>query len=301
MARKGLLYPVWAPIATETAGSAVTYENPIALRNAILANITYIDSSGNPIFASDIVAENDNGVAGGTITFSTTYLTMDDRMSVLGVTRSGSEGSYIYNITDAPSVPGGFGYIIKEQNTADGVAVITYEAHWIHKVQFSQKTYEGQTKAASVEWKTPSLEGMIMGVYLDATGSAAFEKMATFASYALAQAYINSVSGLSASASTGLSALSLTGTGGTLSPSFGAAIRYYTFGGVTGTSFTVTPTAASHTIEMYVDGVFLQNVTSGSASGSVAIAEVGSKKVTLIAYESGKSAQTTEIIVVKTE
>ena len=51
---------------------------------------------------------------------------------------------------------------------------------------------------------------------------------------------------------------------------------------------------------MYVDGVFVQSLTSGSASAAVAMSAVGTKKVTIVAYESGMASQTTEIIVVKT-
>lgn len=207
---------------------------------------------------------------------------------------SGTAGSDI-EVTDASAPYGGFGYISVMK--LDGV--LSYEASWIHKVQFALNSDPNKTRAASIDWGTPSLEGMIMGALLDGTGVSYYRRFRTYSAYADAQAWIDTIAGISGTASGGLTDLSLTGTGGTLVPSFGAAIRYYTFGGMTGTAFTVTPTAADHTIEMYVDGVFLQNVTSGQASGSVAIASVGTKLVTLIAYESGKSTQTTYITVEK--
>ena len=102
---------------------------------------------------------------------------------------------------------------------------------------------------------------------------------------------------LSLEASGGLTALSLTGAGGTLSPAFSAGELSYTFYDVTASSFTVTPTAASHTIQLFVDGVFVENVTSGAASSAITISAGAAKKVTLIAFESGKTRQVTDIIV----
>ena len=98
-------------------------------------------------------------------------------------------------------------------------------------------------------------------------------------------------------ASGGLTALSLTGVGGTLSPAFGTSVRSYTFYDVTASSFTVTATAASHTIKLYVDGTYLEDLTSASASSAIAISAGTSKKLSIVAYESGKTRQVTEIVV----
>ena len=151
------------------------------------------------------------------------------------------------------------------------------------------------TRQKTTTFNTPSIEGKIMQ---DDNGDWIMYEIFDLDSDA--KAWLNSKVGISDTPSAGLSALTVTGAGGALSPSFDAAVRYYTFDGLTATSFTVTPTAADHTIKMYVDGTFIQNVTSAQASNAVAMASAGSKKVTLVAYESGKASQTTEIIVVKT-
>lgn len=109
---------------------------------------------------------------------------------------------------------------------------------------------------------------------------------------------VSGVPNLGTTASAGLSALSLAGTGGTISPTFDNGVYYYTFGGVTAASVTVTATAASHTLKLYVDGVFSQNLTTAQASSAIAMA-VGSKKLSIVAYEAGKTAKTYEIVVVK--
>jgi predicted secreted protein len=103
---------------------------------------------------------------------------------------------------------------------------------------------------------------------------------------------------LNFSASTGLTELALAGTGGTLSPAFDADVRYYTFAGVTADAVTITATGAGQTIKMFVDGAYIQDLISGAAL-EVAIAEVGSKKITLMANETGKAPKLYEVIVVK--
>ena len=294
MAKIGAKRPVWAPILAEVYGSAVTYQNPIVADKLISANITW-ERLTDALRADNGVAESHNGVNGGKIATNVTNLTAAQKISMLGYTASGDG----YIVGDAASPCGGFGYVTDDILTTNNVETHTYNGHWLYKVQFSLNSEEAKTKPAGLEYGTPTIEGVIMPVWQDSTGKAQYEQIVPFALEADALAWLNVKAGLSDTPSTGLSALSVTGTGGTLSPAFGAAVRYYTYGGLTAASFTVTPTAAAHTIAMYVDDVFLQNVTSGAASGAVAMS-IGSKKVKLVACENGKSAQITEIIVVKT-
>lgn len=105
---------------------------------------------------------------------------------------------------------------------------------------------------------------------------------------------------LGLTASGGLTALVLTGLGGTLSPTFANSTYYYTFSGVSATSVTVTATAASHTIKLYIDEVYSADLTSGSASSAIPLTLNVGKKITLVVYESGKTPLTYEVIAVKT-
>lgn len=98
----------------------------------------------------------------------------------------------------------------------------------------------------------------------------------------------------------GLTALSLTGTGGALTPAFAAGNNLYAFSGVTATSVALTATAANHTINLFVDGVLTQTLTSGVASASIPITAVGSKKLTLVVNEANKAPKVYEITLVKT-
>lgn len=101
-------------------------------------------------------------------------------------------------------------------------------------------------------------------------------------------------------ASGGLTALTLTGVGGALSPAFATGLRSYTFGGVSAASVTITPTAAAHTIKLYIDGVYSATIASGSASASIALVINVGKKLTLVVNEVGKTDITYDVICVKT-
>jgi len=101
-------------------------------------------------------------------------------------------------------------------------------------------------------------------------------------------------------ASGGLTALSLAGTGGAIAPAFSAGVTNYLFSGVTGTSVTVTATAASHTIVLLIDGVYSQVLTSASASASIPVTIGVVKELTILANETGKVTQVTKINVLKT-
>lgn len=105
---------------------------------------------------------------------------------------------------------------------------------------------------------------------------------------------------LGLTASGGLTALSLTATGGTLSPAFANGTYNYSFSGITGTTLTVTATAANHTIQLFVDGAMVQTLTSAVASSAIAFSAIGSKMVDVIVYEPGKTTKVYSIVTVKT-
>ncbi|WEK56372.1 MAG: phage tail tube protein [Candidatus Cohnella colombiensis] len=100
--------------------------------------------------------------------------------------------------------------------------------------------------------------------------------------------------------SAGLSALALTGTGGTLSPVYNTNNSSYSFGGVTAASVTVTATGAGQTIKLFIDGAFSQDLTSGSASAAIPLTLNIGKKLTIMANEDGKTQKVYEVVVIKT-
>lgn len=280
MDTKGLKYFVYAKYANNA------YSGGAVLGEAMSANATYTFDNAE-LYSNDALKYTDKSFVEGTLSLGLTGMLATSRADILGHTAHSPNDGFTGNVTDsAPFVGVGFyGKTLENK----------YAAVFYPKVQFRDTGDNMVTRQKTTTFNTPTIEGTIMQ---DDDGDWIMYEVFTLEADAIA--WLDGKVGISNTASGGLTALALTGTGGSLSPSFDVAVRYYTFGGVTATSFTVTPTAASHTIKMYVNGTYVQDIVSGQASAAVAMASVGTKKVTLVAYESGKSSQTTEIVVVKT-
>jgi len=106
------------------------------------------------------------------------------------------------------------------------------------------------------------------------------------------------------SASTGASDITFVQTDGAtaltaadFNPAFatGTYINGFTF--TTQTAFKTKVTAASHTIKVYVDNVYLETLASGSAGSSISISANASKKIGVQVYEAGKTVKVYEIMV----
>lgn len=292
MAYIGLKHPVFAPITSEPANALPIYGTGLVVGMAIGADVS-IELSDAKLAADDTIAEIENGFVSGTISMNVDDLSDAALKAWLGVQEAllGGEATLREAATyDSPK--GGFGYYRVRKKAG----VRSYRAFWYHKTKWGQPGENAATKPdGSIEWQTPTVEGEIMTA-LDTAAS--WRDQATFTSEADAIAWLDGLAGVPTVESTGLSGLSMAGTDGALSPAFGVAVRYYTFGGVTATGVTVTPTAADHTIKLYIDGVYSQDIVSGEASASIPMA-VGTKKLTITAQELGKTIQTTEIIVEK--
>ena len=292
MAYIGLKHPVFAPIATEPANSLPTYGTGLVVGMAIGADVS-IELSDAKLAADDTIAEIENGFVSGTISMNVDDLSDAALKAWLGVQEASLGGeATLREAATYDSPEGGFGYYRVRKKAG----VRSYRAYWYHKTKWGMPGENAATKPdGSIEWQTPTIEGEIMTA-LDTVSS--WRDQATFTNEADAIAWLDGLAGVPTVESTGLSGLAMAGTGGSLSPSFGAAVRYYTFGGVTAEAVTVTPTAADHIIKLYIDGVYSQDIVSGEASDSIPMA-IGTKKLTITAQELGKAVQTTEIIVEK--
>lgn len=292
MARIGLKHAVAAAL-TETTTTA--YAGGFVIGKAIKADVT-INSNNVKLYAEDIVSEYDKSFKDGSITLDVDDLLESVQASLLGHTyATGTAGGE----SDVPSIVAkktdsagyfGVGYYGRVKRSG----LTKYRAVWFTKVVFAEPNDTTDTEGETPAFGTRSLVGE---VYVDVTNQ--WKEEDIFTTEAGAVAWLDGKAGIPTSDSAGLSGLTMAGTGGTLSPTFGAAVRYYAFGGLTGTSCTVTATAASHTITLYVNDVLTQTLTSGSASSAIAIAAIGTKKLRIVAQETGKTPQTTEIIVEK--
>jgi phi13 family phage major tail protein len=286
MKKVGLKYPVCA-LYNDSTGSPV-YSNGTVMGKAISAAIAWTKNNV-PLYADDAADEWDQSITGGTVTYGLNELIHTIQSLILGHKINGSGELVVNELDIAPYV--GFGFYGRVLRSG----VSKYRAVWLKKVQFGEPNDDTNTQGATIAFQTPSIVGNIMK---DIKGDFKEEKLLDTEADAIA--YLNDKAGIPVSVSGGLTALAFTGTGGTLSPAFSTANRYYTFGGLTGNSFTVTATAVNHTIQLYDGDTLIQNLTSGVASAAISMSEVGTKKLRIVAQEAGKSSQTTEVIVVKT-
>lgn len=159
-ANVGMIMPVFAPEASYTPGSAVTYGTGSVIEEAISANVSY-ERGDNPFYGDDAELDNDNGIIGYTIAFEPTGISDAGRALLLGeVADSGGE----YRGTGASAPFGGFGYIRVMRNKGTR----SYEGWWYYRVQFGIESEETHTKERNIEWRTPTLNGKGAGVYQSA-------------------------------------------------------------------------------------------------------------------------------------
>jgi len=107
-------------------------------------------------------------------------------------------------------------------------------------------------------------------------------------------------------ASDGASALVITKVAGdaltaaSWSQAFAIGTKLYSFRFTTETAFAVKVTAADHTIKLYANDEYVEDLTSGTESSSIALTTNTSKKITIKAWKDGKTPVYYEIMVSKT-
>jgi hypothetical protein len=104
------------------------------------------------------------------------------------------------------------------------------------------------------------------------------------------------------SATSGLSGLTLTGTSGSLSPTFANGTYSYAYTFTTSTSITVTPTAGTQQqYSIYVDNVLQGTYNTGSVSPAIAYATAGTTHmIDIIISSAGYSPVTYSVVAVRT-
>jgi hypothetical protein len=183
-----MVYPVAATVQTYTPGSSISYKSPGSnFAEAVSASLSWERADGH-FYGDDVELDSDNGVLGYTIDFEPTGLNDAARALLLGETVSTGE----YTITDAAAPDVGFGYVrvMRDQGT------VSYEAWWFYKLKFGVSSEETRTKERSIEWRTPTLQGVGAGVSLDSTGTLSFCLHKTFTSLSDAKSWLNSKAGI---------------------------------------------------------------------------------------------------------
>ena len=187
----GMMYPVWAPLATHTDGSMPTYSAGTVIQEARNATVNR-EYANNPLYGDDRIVDDDNGMTGLTISFESTGLSDADRKAMLGEEDYGTSGVSGQWVSDNETPYGGFGYIRKMR--LNGVK--SYEAWWTLKIKFQEESMTTTTKEGSIQWNTPTLNGRAAGLYVDSTDKQRYQLHKTFTTAADAKAWLNSQAGI---------------------------------------------------------------------------------------------------------
>lgn len=187
----GMMYPVFAPLATHTDGSMPTYSTGSVIQEARNATVTR-EYANNPLYGDDRIVDDDNGMTGLTMSFESTGLSDADRKLLLGEDDYGTSGVSGQWVSDNETPWGGFGYIRKMR--LNGVK--SFEAWWTLKIKFQEETMTTSTKEGSIQWNTPTLNGRAAGLYVDSSDKLRFQLHKTFTTIAQAKAWLNEKAGI---------------------------------------------------------------------------------------------------------
>ena len=187
----GMMYPVWAPLATHTDGSMPTYSAGKVIQEARSANVTR-EYANNPLYGDDRIVDDDNGMTGLTMSFESTGLSDADRKALLGEEDYGTSGVSGQWVSDNETPWGGFGFIRKMRDNGTK----KFEAWWTLKIKFQEESQATTTKEGSIQWGTPTLNGRAAGLYVDSTDKMRFQLHKTFTAIADAKAWLNSMAGI---------------------------------------------------------------------------------------------------------
>ena len=189
----GMMYPVWAPLATHTDGSMPTYSAGTVIQEARNATVNR-EYANNPLYGDDRIVDDDNGMTGLTISFESTGLSDADRKAMLGEEDYGTSGVSGQWVSDNETPYGGFGYIRKMRDNGTK----KFEAWWTLKIKFQEESMATSTKEGSITWNTPTLNGRAAGLYVDSGDDTKYQLHQTFTSITSAKAWLNALANISA-------------------------------------------------------------------------------------------------------
>lgn len=145
---------IWYSELTEAADGTATYAGAQNLGKAVSASVS-ITNNEAMLYGDDTLAESDTSFSNGTITLGVT----DDDETVfaplLGHTIDGT-GEVIKSSTDAAPYVGVGRIVTKMVNGA-----YKYKVEFLYKCKFSEPSRDETTKGESIEFSTPSVEGVI--------------------------------------------------------------------------------------------------------------------------------------------
>lgn len=145
---------IWYSKLTEASDGTATYAGATQLGKAVSCS-TSITNNEAKLYGEDALAESDTSFSNGTITLGVT----DDDDTVfadlLGHTVD-SDGAVVKTASDAAPYVGLGRIVTKMVNGA-----YKYKVEFLYKVKFSEPSKDETTRGESIEFATPSIEGII--------------------------------------------------------------------------------------------------------------------------------------------
>lgn len=145
---------IWFSNLTEGADGSATYDGAKNLGKAVSCSVSITNNEAK-LYGDDALAESDTSFSNGTITLGVT----DDDDTIfaplLGHTIDAG-GEVIKTATDSAPYVGVGRIVTKMVNGA-----YKYKVEFLYKCKFSEPSKDESTKGESIEFSTPSVEGVI--------------------------------------------------------------------------------------------------------------------------------------------
>lgn len=194
MAFIGMRHVVVAKLGAHTPGAEPTYTAGKVAGKAITGNLT-INRNNNPLYADDVIAEDDNGITSMELELGVDDLD-EETQAYIGllkeVTGTGTSAVTTYYENSAAANNVGVGYMRVRRKGG----VTTFQGIWIYKTLFSKNAENSQTKGETIEWQTPTVNGRCMGLSVDSTGEATFRKIRNFDTESAAEDWLDGLAGI---------------------------------------------------------------------------------------------------------
>lgn len=194
MAFIGMRHVVVAKLGSHTPGAEPTYTAGKVAGKAITGNLT-INRNNNPLYADDVIAEDDNGITSMELELGVDDLD-EETQAYIGllkeVTGTGTSAVTTYYENSAAADIVGVGYMRVRRKAG----VTTFQGIWIYKTLFSKNAENSQTKGETIEWQTPTVNGRCMGLSVDSTGEATFRKIRNFDTESAAEDWLDGLAGI---------------------------------------------------------------------------------------------------------
>ena len=144
---------IWWAVLTEGGDGTPTYNGAKSLGKAVSCSVS-ISNNDAKLYGDDAIAESDTSFASGTVTMGVTD--DDDTIFAPLLGHTITDGEVIKKTDDnAPYV--GVGRIVTKMVNG----AYKYKVEFLPKVKFSEPSRDETTKGESIEFSTPSIEGVV--------------------------------------------------------------------------------------------------------------------------------------------